>query len=611
MMLPKSWFIAVDDSASLEESRGAVGRFLAGLRRSCHTSLLRRFDMAGNRRVTLLSADETGVVENASYWLLSFGPRPFDAVLRQALIVADSINELRQLCSSLIGQDNALLVIDKNAGDMHVITGPLNVTKIFCSELDGRRLLASSISLFPRECLTLNMGAVASYVLNGCCLNGHTIFQEIDLLDRASCHEFSAEKHGVSPYWDFVPGQAVNHTRSQSATAGALWELMVQSVARLTAGKRVLLALSGGYDSGVMLGILGGYLKHPEVKCFSYVLGSPRAGSDAEVASRRAAFYGYEHVAINSYSGDLVQMLDSNAAIGQALRCPSYEIEAYPALFERYGNSNSVMLFGDECLGRGSFSLKGADDILGATVLRAPALLDECLSVAGVEPAARLRNGLETEYSKLRRLTQKFADPDDAKDFLYLDQRMQFHLLPLRTFIAGHWFSVAMPLISTEIIDFMATVPVADRLDKRLFKQIARQFLPDIFRIRPAIRGQLHPDFDREIIAARTNLEGVIASRNWRIEGLVSSDALRQMLSTLQVKVAKRAASSGRRDGLKRVLKKRAKALLASSRFLEDRQHWFRRLAFNEFAVDPGLEFQLLNLLSLADFLADREFFVR
>ncbi len=564
--------------------------------------------MADNRCVALLYGDTTCVVESATYWLLSVGPRPFDVRLRQSLLAAISIEDLRELCTSPAAQDNALLVIDKNASSLHVITGPLNITKIFCGELEGRLIVSSSIRLFPRKCLTMNSGAVASYVLNGCCLNGHTVFQEIAVLDRASRHEFVAGKHKAAAYWDFVPGRAAADSRSSAGTTGALWDLLVQSVSRLTAGKRVLLALSGGYDSGVLLGILGGYLKHPEVQCFSYVHGKARSGSDAEVAALRAAHYGYEHMAVNSYSGDLIQMLDSNAHLCQALRCPSYEIEAFPALVKHYGTADSIMLFGDECFGWGSYRLNRPDDILGAINLKSPALLDNYSSMVELQQSSHLRDSLEAEYSQLRKRTRDFANPDDAKDFLYLDQRLQYFLLPLRTLIAGYWFPVAMPLISTDVIDFMATIPTTDRVDKRLFKQMARQFLPDLFRIRQATRNQIYPDFDSEIVAARETLLSVVANRHWNIEGCFSSQTLVDLVSELRSKRAREGLDNGTANGFKRALKKRAKRLLASSRILEERQRWIRRLSFNEFTKSSGPEFELLNILCLADFLADSEF---
>jgi hypothetical protein len=197
--LPPNWFIAVDDLAGLEENRGTVGSFLIQVHRAHPTAKLRRFNMAGNRCVALLYSDTTCIVESATYWLLGVGPRPFDPRLRQSLFSANSIEDLREICASPAVQDNALLVIDKNASTLHVITGPLNITKIFCGELEGRRIVSSSIRLFPSKNLTLNPGAVASYVLNGCCVNGQTAFEEITVLERASRHEFVAGKHKAAP----------------------------------------------------------------------------------------------------------------------------------------------------------------------------------------------------------------------------------------------------------------------------------------------------------------------------------------------------------------------------------------------------------------------------
>lgn len=597
-----NWFIGVE---YLKEAGGTAENHLDHVRTGRPGSFSRFFDLAGGRRFSALCADAAGAVENQRYWLWVLGPRQPEASLKQALASGRTFDELRRICTSADAGDSAFVVIDKDAGRIYAITDRLNVSKIFHGRIGGGHAIASKVSLFPRQGLTPDPGAIASFVLNGSCLNNRTLFRGIASLERASSHEFSGGAHSMAAYWHYRPGQEAAGGRWRPDDAAmALWELLVRSVDRVARGKQVLLALSGGYDSGALLGILGSRLKHPDVVCFSYVYGSPKSGSDADVAARQAALYGYRHVAVGSYASDFLGMLDRNAAIGEGLRGPSYEIEAFPALAERLTSSaQQVMLFGDECLGWGSYRLRDADDLLGSINLKASAFLGVFESITGKDAADRLRVGLEADYDQLRRKVQGFADPDDGKDFLYLDQRVQFSLLPLRRFIAGHWFPLALPLISPEILDFMATVPVAYRLDKRLFKIMGRRFLPSLFRIPRATRGQLHPDFDREIASTSDVLERAIAERDWKINGLFGNEALIALLREFRAKMEKmpRPGSAGT---VKRRLKKAVKTMLANSRFLEERQQLLRRLTYNEFTQAPGRELLLMNLLCAADFLA-------
>jgi hypothetical protein len=385
-----------------------------------------------------------------------------------------------------------------------------------------------------------------------------------------------------------------------------LWELLADSVDRATRGKRVLLSLSGGYDSSVLLGILGAKLRHPDVTCFSYFYGPRKHRSDAAVARAQAAVYGYEHVDAVGYSGDFLNMLDTNAGVGEGLRRPAYEIEAFSHLHERYTDrSNTIMLFGDECAGLDSYRMKSADDILGAARLKSPALLNRFEAALGVEPTGRLRAGIEAEYDVLRMRARAFADPDNAKDFIYVDQHLTFGLLPLRTLFGGHWFAVAMPLLSRDVLDFMAGVPTDYRVGKRLFKQMARRFLPDQFRVPRAIEAGFNPDFSLDIAADVDRLCAAIVERDWRIEGLLSAaqltDLLRRAVAEIRTGVWHRRA----KKQLTRQLTRGIKTVLTSSPLIEDRQHWYRRRLINQFTELPEPAYLLVNVLCLANTLAD------
>jgi Asparagine synthase len=565
-------------------------------------------DLVGGRRLELICATACRVIDTAQYGVWTLGPRPPAVALVRALGSARSAKEIERICAATDGDDCTFLIVDKEARSYCVVTDPLNFAAIFHGSTGQRRFLGSSVSLFPRDGSILDVRGVASYILNGNCINNHTVFQEVTQLEPASIHRFRETRHEREVYWSYAPGQVTRaHPWDPAAAEAQLWELFVQSVDRVTHGKRVLLSLSGGYDSSVLLGILGARLKHPDVTCVTFVHGRQNGRSDAAVAREQATLYGYTHIAAAGYSGDLVRMLHSNAALSQGLRRPAYEADAISQLAERFGDTaDTVMLFGDESLGLYSFRLNSIDDVLGAARFRASSLLEPFGAVIGAPQAACMRAALEAEYDDLRAKVQGFADRDDAKDFLYFDQRLQFGLLPLRSLFAGRCFPVATPLVSRRIQDFMAAVPVDYRVDKRLFKQMARRFLPDQFRIRRATEGQFHPDFEQEIAAAHDVLSATIAERGWKIGGLFTAPMLAELVQGVRAQVAGRAGLSAARSGVERKLVDWFKRLMVSSRQVESRQHWWRRRFFNPFAHSPGTGYLLVNILCLADFLGDR-----
>jgi asparagine synthase (glutamine-hydrolysing) len=598
------WFLAVETATDSEADAAAHLRRLSG----AHPAAVQHsFALSGGRCLTVLCADATRIVESPRHWLWIHGPRPPTKGLRQRLRSAPSTADLRQTCTSVDGEDCSFVIVDKDTGECCAITDRLNFSPILHGRIDGHRYFGSSLTLFPRDGMTLDVAGIASYIVNGNCLNNRTLFREVSHLERASVNRFRDGLHEQEIYWHYAPGRVPVHAPWEPADAAAqLWELLVESVDRMTRGKKVLLSLTGGYDSGVLLGILGARLKHPDVTCVTYTHGPRQERSDAAVAAKQAAIYRYKHIPLVSYAGDLLPMLDVNAVLGQGRRRPAYEIDALSHLAERHADrTDVVMLFGDECLGMSSYRVDSADDILGAAVLKSPALLDRFHGVLGAALIARLRTAIESDYDVLRQKARNFAHPDDAKDFLYLDQRLSFGLLPLRNLFAGHWFPVATPLMSPAVVDFMAAVPVAYRIDKRLFKQMARRFLPEQFRIPRSVDGKFHPVFRQEIAAAHDVLAAAAAARGWKIDGVLSTAALIDLLRTISKEAATSARADGRTPDLRRRLFRRVKRLVAGSRLLEERQHWWRRRLFNNFAEVPDPGYLLVNILSLANFLAD------
>jgi Asparagine synthase len=567
----------------------------------------RSFPLRGNRRLNVMAGEASRVIENERYWILIIGPQPPTDVVRRALASARSPAEVRQVCTSVDGEGSSFLIVDKEAGDYQVITDLLSRATVLHAKIGTQRILASNLSLFPGDGLTLDLGGVASYFVNGNCLNNHTIFERITHLGRASVHAFREGGHVQDTYWRFAPGETRHHPWHPAAAAAQLWDLLSDSVDRATRGRRVLLSLSGGYDSSVLLGILGAKLRHPDVTCFSYFYGPPKHRSDAAVARAQAAVYGYEHVDAVGYSGDFLNMLDANAGVGEGLRRPAYEIEAFSHLHKRYTDtSNTVMLFGDECVGLDSYRIKSVDDILGAARLKSPSLLNRFEAAFGVESTGRLRAGIEAEYDILRMRARAFADPDNAKDFIFVDQHLTFGLLPLRTLFGGHWFAVAMPLLSRDVLDFMAGVPTDYRVGKRLFKEMARRFLPDQFRIPRAIESGFNPDFSLDIAADLDRLCAAIVERGWRIDGLLSSAQLTDLLRRAVAEIRSGVWHRRAKKQLTRQLTKGIKTLLTSNRLIEDRQHWYRRRLINQFTEVPEPAYLLVNILCLASTLGDR-----
>lgn len=577
---------------------------------SAHPSaVLHRFAVYGGRQLDVLVSDPARAVETPRCWLFIQGPRPPTDRLRQRLASAETMSALQEICSSPEAEDSSFLIVDKTDGIYCIVTDILNHSTVLYRGVGANRIFGSSLSLFPPDGLTLDLQGVASFLVNGNCINDRTVFREIVQLERASTYEFQGASCQQAVYWRWTPGGATGSVRrggvwDPELAAARLWELLTTSVDRVTRGKRVLLSLTGGWDSSVLLGILA-RLDHPDVTCVTHGYGGVQNGSDAAVARAQAALYGYEHVYFESYEGDLLQMLDASAILGQGRRRPAYEIDALARLAERYSDAaDSVMLFGDECVGMWSCRMRNVNDILGAARLKAPSLLEQLSPVLGVDWTGRLRAALEAEYDVLREKVRSFADADDAKDYLYLDQRLSHGLLPLRTLFAGRWFAVAMPLLARPILDFIAALPIADRVDKRLFRQMARSYLAKQFRLARSVEGRFHPMFHQEIARQRERLAAAIIEHGWKIDELLGQAELLELLLLVCREVAADPWSGNRKHEVKRWIGQRFKAAMNYYPLLADRQYLWRRLLINQYAEAPDRGYLLVNVLALSTFLA-------
>ncbi len=216
----------------------------------------------------------------------------------------------------------------------------------------------------------MDLVGLSSYLTNGFSIRNSTCIEGIRILKNACYYVDLLSDPEPQPYWRYEPGLNTQYFQGESQAQEDLWRLMCSAVDHYTRGKRVLLALSGGYDSSAILGILK-TLDHPSVTCFSYSNGIPIPGSDAAVAQQQASWAGYPLIILNSFSSqDAVAFIRKNAANGNIHRGPSGEIDAYEQLLKTIPpDENQVFLFGEECFGWNTFKLNTQYDLLGATFM--------------------------------------------------------------------------------------------------------------------------------------------------------------------------------------------------------------------------------------------------
>lgn len=460
-----------------------------------------------------------------------------------------------------------IVVCDLPADYIAVITDRVNSRKAYAAHRNERVLLASSPQLLPRERFQLDPTGVAWYLTHGTIYNYRTAHRGIRLLERASVHEITWPEIVSNRYWSYsfaTPSRASSRELSEEMS-----RLVVRAVQRrLSQDATVFLALSAGYDSAGILGALGKSLHVPGVRCFSYAQGNPRPGSDEYVSAQMARCYGYSHRVVQSFDGDVFELLRQNVELGERT-CE--ENDAWIRMAREFSNATDPILFvGDECLGWTDYRLASDSDVLHAVQIAPEASVALLNRIMTRESAEEAIAGMHSDGNAMLARCEPGMNRHDMKDFLYLDQRMPQTIMLWREFSAGQYISVVNPLLDNDLLDFMQTVPTAWRRQKLLYRRTMNRMYPEVFRFRRAQFASAQHDARTAVFRSRHELEDRLKSQPSRLDEIIDPAAGWQMLRelpdphraefpTLQSRARRRAIklinSLGLKDSLRRCVR--------------------------------------------------------
>ena len=422
------------------------------------------------------------------------------------------------------------IVCDAKSDQIIVITDRINSRKAYTEQVGDTHWLASCPALFPRRDRTLDPVGVGWYLTHGTVYDSRTIFCGVRLLERASVHELTRGGFVSRRYWQYSftsPSHASERELSEQ-----MGQIIVRAVQRRLAGRStIFLALSAGYDSAAILGVLGKSLGIQGVRCFSYAQGAPQPGSDEFVSAQMAAEYGYSHRIVQSFAGNVVDLLRLNVEMGMRT-CE--EIDAWLDMAEKFNNVPApILLAGDECLGWTDYLLKDDTDVLRAVqidVESSAGLLREIMAGSAASDAVE---GMRQDARNMLARCSGMMDRHDMKDFLYLDQRMPQTIMMWREFNAGRFIHVANPLLDYDVLDFMQTVPTRWRRQKRLFRRTVNRMFPEVFGFSRAKFASAQLDARRAVYHQREKLENLLKNQPSRLDSLVDPEIGWRMLREL------------------------------------------------------------------------------
>lgn len=379
----------------------------------------------------------------------------------------------------------AALVVDGREDRILAVTDRLGSVRLFHAWVDGDHWIASRPGLLPTDRLPLDPIGIAWYLSNGAVHTGRTLFRGVAVLPAASVQELDGSGTRGHEYWPvpFPPDGPYDEVE----LGRELLEHVRAGVRRCVPPDGTLWAsMSGGYDSCV----LGAVLREQgvgDVETFTYAHGEVVDGSDARVGGEVARILGYPHRVVESYDGDLLSHIVSNARVGEGMVHPCDEVDAWRRLDPGRDpdGRRPVLLVGDHWI-------TDAPQRRAASVRRGsrpPGKLLTAEAVRWLAPAVgreAYRAWNEGMSEDVLRILDEPAESPKAWHDVYLRERTRNVLLPWRKAFASRRFTVRSPLLDNDVLDFMGTVPVQAR-DGNFYHDAVIRAYPDVFAVPRAV----------------------------------------------------------------------------------------------------------------------------
>lgn len=424
----------------------------------------------------------------------------------------------------------ALLVVDEGRDSVSVVTDRLGSRRLFCSAVDGGTLLSSAFAPHRRVRRTPDPTGVMSYLVNGRAFAGRTVLDGVRQLERASIHRLTDGGLSATPYWHvrFDPSPAPEEELGRELT-----DRLATAVDRCLFDQPTpFLALSGGKDSRGIAAQLRWGAGVDDVQCFSFVRGRPRAECDEHVAAQLARALGYPHRLVQSYDGDLVTTVLDNAAAGEGNTNLVHEVAGWKAMAEQFAAAERPMvLTGDTALGWDDVTLRTSHDVLDALFIQDAAATPALRDVLPAPTFRDMAEGLEADRDAIWSRCADLDDLHDAADFLNIDQRLPYTILPWREAFTGRSATVRRPFLDNDLLDLVTVLPTELRRGKRLYRRALATRHPELAGVPFARDQNFRIDHPTEVPRHEAALRRLIDGQSSVVDDLVPPEVAHRLLA--------------------------------------------------------------------------------
>ncbi|MFC4454680.1 hypothetical protein [Deinococcus sonorensis] len=431
------------------------------------------------------------------------------------------------------------VLLDPARGEVYVGTDATASRKMYASVQGGRLWLSTSLRGLAEQAAfraqPFSRAGVAAYLASGQMPMGHTLMAGVQRLERDRVYRLGVA--GGQPTLEVAACDtqhfAVAPVRDGRALKEELNRLLLASAQRhwASCGPRPAVSLSAGVDARALLGLLGGDLKARGITAFSYSLGTPVPGSDPALSPQLAAHYGYPHVLVNSYRGQLLDTLQRNAVWGDGGSNICDEVDAWDELASL---GYSDVFTGDHVYGwNGEAPAHQRDFLLHQLGLPRWDALGALQPVLDPHAWTQLGQDWMALRAEQEALGGPLYPPLNFVDQLYLESRVQHTLVLWREHFSEQGGRVHLPYLDPEMIAFVKRLPPEWRDHKRLFRELVQQRYPGLFALPFATSLGYKPDWNAELQRHRAAVQDELRQPAPRLDELLPPDRLAQLLDRL------------------------------------------------------------------------------
>jgi asparagine synthetase B (glutamine-hydrolysing) len=338
-----------------------------------------------------------------------------------------------------------------------------------------------SILVVPSLKRTVNLTAVADFLSRGHFTRDHTFIEDLHQMNNATVLKITPAGLFEHRYWQWNLEQGEDD-HGAAYFRRELIKRLRKAVYRCSRAENAYgLLVSGGYDSG---GILGAFLtefSQRPLHTISWGRADDIPGSDAAVGRKLGKKFGSDHRFYKLSAEEVAQKFHDFVFFGEGL---TWYPESYD-LFHRIKDEQNVqiLLRGDQCFGYGYTKWLEAHDEL--SMLRS----------LGINPFSTISNYRKvlkpSYYEEFCRRDAETIDHISARCteknilsrqmFFYFDVRIRYFLNPLN-YVKTFAVESVRPLLDYDIIDFVGALPVKYKAGKNLWRHAVTEAFPEIFQ---------------------------------------------------------------------------------------------------------------------------------